>query len=139
MKKHDLWALKYATFKRFNKEKTMNRYEAEALAEKAFPKVTWKACGFNKVTGTKSPFDGDIHYWSERNSKLYDGPTAELLRKQKNKCSHCGWKFQNQTDERTHLHHKDGNHENWKRNNLTVIHESCHDYIHNGKGRKDRM
>jgi 5-methylcytosine-specific restriction endonuclease McrA len=27
----------------------------------------------------------------------------------------------------------DGNHNNWKKNNLLAIHESCHDYIHMGK------
>jgi retron-type reverse transcriptase len=134
MKKHNLWALDHATFKRFNKEKNMNRYKAKALVLKAFPSVSWKAYGFTKVTGTKSPFDGDIDYWCERNSKLYDGTTAEILKKQKSKCGHCGLKFQ--TDEKVHLHHIDGNHNNWKRKNLTVLHESCHDYTHMGKAGK---
>jgi len=31
------------------------------------------------VKGEKSPFDGDIAYWSERNSKLYDGETSKIL------------------------------------------------------------
>jgi 5-methylcytosine-specific restriction endonuclease McrA len=131
MKNHDLWGIHNATFKRFNKEKKMSRYKAESLAEKAFPKVSYKACGFTKVKEDKSPYDGNILYWSERNSKLYDGTTAELLRKQKSKCGYCGLKFQ--SDERVHLHHIDGNHNNWKRKNLTVVHESCHDYIHQGK------
>jgi retron-type reverse transcriptase len=139
LEKFNLWALDNATFKRFNKEKNMNRNEAKALVLKAFPSITWSANRFVKVKGTKSPFDGDIHYWSERNSKLYDGTTAELLRKQRHKCGHCGLKFQTKTDEKVHLHHIDGNHKNWKRKNLKVIHESCHDYIHMGKGRKDPM
>ena len=29
--------------------------------------------------------------------------------------------------------HSDGNHNNWKRNNLVAIHETCHDYIHMSK------
>nr|MDZ8210213.1 HNH endonuclease [Nostoc sp. ChiSLP03a]MDZ8215910.1 HNH endonuclease [Nostoc sp. ChiSLP03a] len=36
-------------------------------------------------------------------------------------------------EERVHLHHIDGNHTNWKKNNLEAIHESCHDYIHMSK------
>ncbi len=36
--------------------------------------------------------------------------------------------------EKVHLHHVDGNHENWKKNNLLAVHESCHDYIHMSKG-----
>ena len=132
MRKHGLWGLSDATFKRFNKEKKMNRYKAKELILKAFPKVSWKVNKFVQVEGIKSPFDGDIHYWSERNSKLYDGLTAKLLKKQGHKCSYCGYKFQ--TDEIVHLHHIDGNHNNWKTKNITVVHESCHDYIHMGKG-----
>ena len=131
MKNHSLWGLDYATFKRFNKEKNMSQYEAEFLADKAFPSVSWNVNRFIKVKGDKSPFDGDIKYWSERNSKLYDGTTDEMLRKQGHKCGHCGHKFL--SEERVHLHHIDGNHNNWKRKNLMVIHEPCHDYIHNGK------
>jgi 5-methylcytosine-specific restriction endonuclease McrA len=37
-------------------------------------------------------------------------------------------------DERVHIHHNDGNHHNWKQQNLVAIHESCHDYIHMAKG-----
>ena len=37
-----------------------------------------------------------------------------------------------------HLHHVDGNHNNWKPKNLLAIHESCHDYIHMSKTRKLR-
>jgi group II intron reverse transcriptase/maturase len=131
MKKHNLWALDHATFKRFNKEKNMTRYRAKELVKKAFPSVSWSANRFAKVQGDKSPFDGDINYWCERNSKLYDGPTAKTLKKQKGKCSHCGLKFLE--EEKVHLHHIDGNHNNWKPKNLTVVHESCHDYIHQGK------
>ena len=132
MKKHDLWGISYATFKRFNKEKKMTRYKAKALVQKAFPSVPYSANKFIKVQGKKSPFDGDINYWCERNSKLYDGLTAKTLKKQKGKCSHCGLKFLE--EEKVHLHHIDGNHNNWKPKNLTVVHESCHDYIHMGKG-----
>jgi 5-methylcytosine-specific restriction endonuclease McrA len=37
-------------------------------------------------------------------------------------------------DEKVHLHHVDGNHNNSKTNNLLAVHESCHDYIHMSKG-----
>ena len=37
-------------------------------------------------------------------------------------------------DEKVHLHHVDGNHNNSKINNLLAVHESCHDYIHMSKG-----
>jgi 5-methylcytosine-specific restriction endonuclease McrA len=83
------------------------------------------------VKGEKSPYDGDIAYWSERNSKLYDGYTSKALKRQNHSCGHCGLKML--SDEKVHLHHVDGNHENWKKNNLLAVHESCHDYIHMSK------
>ncbi len=43
-----------------------------------------------------------------------------------------GWRCK-QNGERVHLHHIDGNHNNWKANNLLAVHKSCHDYIHMSK------
>jgi RNA-directed DNA polymerase len=78
--------------------------------------------------------DGNISAlpdWSERYSKLYDGETSRALKRQNHTCGHCQHKFTG--DERVHLHHSDGNHDNWKTNNIVAVHESCHDYIHMGK------
>jgi 5-methylcytosine-specific restriction endonuclease McrA len=83
------------------------------------------------VKGEKSPYDGDLTYWSERNSKLYDDNTSKALKRQSHKCGHCGLKML--SDEKVHLHHVDANHNNWKPKNLLAIHESCHDYIHMSK------
>ena len=58
------------------------------------------------VKGDKSPFDGDILYWTKRKSKLYDGPTAITLQKQKHKCKFCKMGFVD--DETVELHHIDG-------------------------------
>ena len=118
-------------FRVFNKERKQNRYTSKILLDKAFPNVPYAEAKHINVKGNKSPYDGDLVYWSERNSKLYDGTTAEVLKRQKHTCSECGHKLY--ADEKVNLHHIDGNHHNWKRNNLTVNHESCHDYIHMGK------
>jgi len=123
-----LWFLSYRAFQVFNKETKQNRHTAEELVSKAFPSVPYSENRHVKVQGNKSPYDGDLTYWSERNSKLYDGITSKLLKKQNHTCGHCGHKLT--SEERVHLHHFDGNHNNWKESNLTVVHESCHDYIH---------
>jgi group II intron reverse transcriptase/maturase len=115
----------------FNKETKKNRYTSKILLDKAFPKVSYSENKHINVKGSKSPYDGDISYWSERNSKLYDGYTSRALKKQSHSCKSCGLKFIG--EERIHLHHIDGNHGNWQRNNLEAIHESCHDYIHMSK------
>ena len=67
---------------------------------------------------------------SERNSKLYNGATSKALKKQNHSCGHCGMKFI--SDEPVHLHHIDGDHDNWKPENFLAIHKSCHDYLHMG-------
>ena len=112
----------------FNQETMQNRYTSKKLLDKAFPSVPYSENKFVNVKGNASPFDGDLVYWSERNSKLYDGTTSKVLKRQNHTCGRCGHKLL--SDEKVHLHHIDGNHQNWKPKNLTVIHESCHDYLH---------
>ena len=115
-------------FKVFNKETKKDRHTSKKLLDIAFPSVSYSENKYVNVKGNKSPFDGDMTYWSERNSKLYDGMTSKALKKQNHSCGHCGMKLT--SDERVHLHHIDGNHDNWKTKNLLAIHESCHDYLH---------
>jgi RNA-directed DNA polymerase len=130
-----LWFLNHRTFKVFNQETKQNRHTAEELVKMAFPNVAYSENRHVKVKGNKSPYDGDLVYWSKRNSKLYDGITSKLLKKQNYTCGHCCHKLT--SEEKVHLHHRDGNHGNWKDLNLTVIHESCHDYIHMSNGRSE--
>jgi RNA-directed DNA polymerase len=126
-----LWFLSHRTFTIFNKETKNTRYTSKKLVIEAFPPVPYSIAAHIMVKGNKSPFDNDIVYWSERNSKLYDGATSKVLKRQNHTCGHCGIKLT--SDERVHLHHIDGNHNNWKPNNLQAIHESCHDYLHMGQ------
>ena len=129
--RNSLYFIEKKAFKVFNKEKKQNRYTSKKLLNQAFPSVPYSEHKFVNVKGDKSPFDGDIVYWSERESKLYDGETSKALKRQNHSCASCGLKFD--SEERVHLHHLDGNHSNWKRDNLVAIHESCHDYLHMGK------
>ena len=115
----------------FNRETKQTYSSVERLIEVAFPKVSFSENKHIKVKGDKSPFDGDTIYWSKRNSKLYGGATSQALDRQDHTCGYCGLKLL--SDEKVHLHHVDGNHNNWDKNNLLAIHESCHDYIHMSK------
>ena len=130
-----LWNLNHRTFKVLLKQRTINRHQAEKMVRTAFPSVGYSENKFVNVKGEKSPYDGDINYWSKRNSVLYDGATAKTLRKQRHSCGYCGLKFLDQ--EKVELHHIDGNHNNWDEKNLSAIHRSCHHYVHMGKSRKD--
>ncbi|PHV64062.1 reverse transcriptase domain-containing protein [Cyanobacterium aponinum] len=130
-----LWGLNERTRKVFIKQKSIDKHKAVKLVTSAFPYVNQKENGFNNVKGNKSPYDGDMTYWSKRSSNLYDGATERAMKKQNHKCGYCGLNFYN--DEKVELHHKDCNHENWKVKNLLAVHSSCHHYIHMSKNRKD--
>ncbi|NMF66086.1 RNA-dependent DNA polymerase [Brasilonema octagenarum UFV-E1] len=126
-----LWHTNNAAFKKFNREKGNTKESSTELIKKAFPRTPKSE--YIIVQGNKSPYDGDITYWSERNSKLYQNETSKALKRQNHTCGYCNMKML--SGETVHLHHIDSNHSNWKTNNLTAVHESCHDYIHMSKGK----
>ena len=129
--RNSLHFIEHRAWKVFNKQTSLNRHITTELIKKAFPSVPYSEFRFVMVKGDKSPFDGDITYWSKRNSKLYDGYTAKILKRQNHTCGKCGLNLM--PGEKVHLHHIDNNHNNWKRSNLMAVHQSCHNYIHMGK------
>ena len=129
--RNSLFFIEKRAFEVFNKEEKQNRHTSKILLDKAFPAVPYSESKFVNVRGDKSPCDGDLTYWSARNSKLYDGATSQALKRQNHTCGFCGLKTL--SDEKVHLHHVDGNHSNWRINNLLAVHESCHDYQHMSK------
>ena len=131
MDKHRLYHTTNKAWHVFNKEQNNDRRKVDTLIGKAFPVVPYSENKHINVKGAKSPYDGDMVYWSRRNSNKYDGLLARVMKRQDHICGECGLNFFD--EERVHLHHIDSNHNNWKCNNLVVVHESCHDYIHMGK------
>ena len=75
-----LWFINHRAWKVFNKESKNDRGSTSKLIEKAFPAVSYSENAHINVKGSKSPFDGNVIYWSERNSKLYDGTTSKVLK-----------------------------------------------------------
>lgn len=128
-----LWFINNSAFKVFLNETKMNRYKAEELVKRAFPAVLGTENRFVNVKGDVSPFNDDIVYWSQRESRHYDGATAKALFRQNHTCGCCGLKFAD--GERIHLHHMNGRHNDWKPKNLLAIHQSCHQYIHMSKSK----
>ena len=82
-----------------------------------------------KVKGDKSPFDGDLIYWSSRLGTHPEMPSrkAKLLKQQKGKCPQCGLRFQEW--DVMEVDHKIpralGGKDEWK--NLQLLHRHCHD------------
>ena len=131
--KNSLYSIQRRAKKVFNKEKKQNRYTIKKLIDKSFPSVPYSENRFINVRGDKSPYDGDLAYWSKRKSKLYNGHISSALQRQNHSCAACGLKFT--SEEKIHLHHVDGNHDNWQRENLVAIHQSCHQYQHMSKSK----
>jgi len=123
-----LWNLNKWTWKQLHKNKNAAVYQTNSLIQKAFPTVDYSLFSFVSVKGNKSPYDGDMMYWSARNSKLYDNQTAKALKKQGNKCGKCGMYLTG--EQPVELHHINGNHSDNKPKNLIAIHRSCHIEIH---------
>ncbi|NEQ85789.1 MAG: group II intron reverse transcriptase/maturase [Moorea sp. SIO2I5] len=88
-----------------------------------------------KIQDTRSPYDGDLIYWSTRMREHPEMPaqSGRLLRKQKGKCAHCGLTFR--PGDSMEMHHilpraLGGNN---KDENLELLHLTCHDAKHGKK------
>jgi RNA-directed DNA polymerase len=82
-----------------------------------------------KVKGNKSPFDGDMMYWTSRLGKHPEVSTrmATLLKKQKGKCNYCGLYFKDgDLVEIDHVIPKILGGKN-DISNLQALHRHCHD------------
>jgi len=123
---HDLWAQNYWTWKYIRKQGKYDRQGTDKLIKKSFPSVPWKVNAHINVTGDKSPFDGDLSYWAKRENKNYSGIHASLLKQQNHQCKACGLTFF--SGDKVELHHADGNHGNWNKSNLQMLHRHCHQH-----------
>lgn len=122
-----LWAQALWTWKFIRKQGRYDRQGTTGVMDKAFPSVSWKVNDHINVIGDKSVFDGNLPYWAKRGNKNYSGIHASLLKNQNYKCQACGLTFL--SDDKVELHHRDGNHANWKKSNLEMLHRHCHQHM----------
>ncbi len=91
--------------------------------------VSCSSTDYVKVKGDKSPYDGDLVYWSSRLGTHPEMPNrkAKLLKQQKGKCPWCGLNFQDwDVLETDHIIPKAlGGRDEYK--NLQLLHRHCHD------------
>lgn len=82
-----------------------------------------------KVKGAKSPFDGDLIYWSTRLGEHpeMDATVAKLLKHQEGKCAYCRLNFMDgDLMEKDHTVEKRFGGKN-SFDNLQILHRHCHD------------
>ncbi len=103
--------------------------------------VERKIVRHTKVTGTRSPYDGDWVYWSTRMGRYcgIDSFTATLMKRQKGKCNHCGLNFKDgDLIEDDHIIPKSRGGSD-KLDNRQLIHRHCHDVKTALDGRNNRI
>jgi RNA-directed DNA polymerase len=82
---------------------------------------------YAKVSGNRSPYDGDWVYWSRRwgHYPMVTTRVATLLTQQSGRCAYCGWYFQH--DDQREVDHINGDRRNSRYTNLQALHGYCHD------------
>ncbi|AOW98786.1 group II intron reverse transcriptase/maturase [Moorena producens PAL-8-15-08-1] len=94
-----------------------------------------------KVQETRSPYDGDLIYWSTRMRKHPEMTTQKgrLLERQEGKCAHCGLTFRDgDLLEKHHIIPRAlGGNDHDK--NLELLHLHCHDAKHGTKVNSSKL
>jgi RNA-directed DNA polymerase len=96
--------------------------------EVVIPPLNYNSTKYVKVKSDKSPFDGDTAYWINRMNRKYGGMRRELIKSQDTICPMCDLRLR-VTDE-IHVHHVNHDHSDNRRQNLQVVHRSCHQIHH---------
>jgi RNA-directed DNA polymerase len=92
------------------------------------PTLNYNSTGHIKIRGDKSPFDEDTVYWINRMNKRYDGIRRNLIKSQDTKCPMC--KLRLRVTDEIHVHHVNEDHSDNRRQNLQVVHRTCHQVHH---------
>ena len=103
--------------------------KANLLRLLSHSEVNCSSTDYVKVKGDKSPYDGDLVYWSSRlgTHPEMSNRKAKLLKQQKGKCPWCGLSFQDwDVIEEDHIIPRAiGGKDEYK--NLQLLHRHCHD------------
>ena len=124
MSQVNTWIMSQWVYKYLTKKTSMNKDQKLKYVTDIFNGHPYKVNGFINVAENKSPFDGDWVYWSKRQDFRYDTLHAKIAFRQNYRCKRCNLHFQSK--DHIELHHVDGNPNNHKYNNLTVLHRFCH-------------
>lgn len=116
-------------------------FYAEDVAKKKklfldkYSRTEWSLQAYNRIKSQRSPYDGDIGYWSQHSGYRTMGPSSPkreyLLRQQKGVCPFCKKGFSPDDLLHMEIHHikprSRGGSERWS--NSQLLHKECHSQI----------
>ena len=126
MSQVNLWSIRYWVYRYLKKNSKLPQEEIITHMGSIFNGHVYKVNRYSAVSGKLSVYDGNLVFWSKRNSKLYTGPLATALRKQDYRCNDCGLRFS--IESQIELHHKNGINSDFKVSNVEALDRSCHQY-----------
>ena len=126
MSQINLWSIRYWMFKFVRKSTNMPTEEIISHLDSIFNGHSYRVNRHSAVRGEKSVYDGDLVYWSKKNSKRYNGPLATVMRNQGYRCNACGIRFSG--EDWIELHHENGINNDFRLSNVKALHRTCHQY-----------
>jgi len=104
-----------------------------------YSRTEWSLQAYNRIKSERSPYDGDIRYWSQHSGYRTMGTSSPkreyLLRRQKGVCPLCKKGFFPEDLLYMEIDHikprREGGSENWS--NSRLLHKECHSLIKRGK------
>jgi len=122
----NLWSIRKWTYKYLQKTTKISTAEITSHIDSIYNGHEYRVNRFPAINGSMSVYDGNMSYWSRRNSRFYTGPLSTALRKQDYRCNSCGLRFM--AEDWIELHHKNGINNDFKTSNVEALHRSCHQY-----------
>lgn len=122
----NLWSIRYWVYKYLKKSTKMDSNERIKHSVSIFNGHSYRVNRHSATRGDKSVYDGDLIYWSRKNSKYYTGPLAKALKSQGYRCNACNLRFAG--EDWIELHHKNGDNSDFKLSNVEALHRSCHQH-----------
>lgn len=126
MNQINLWSIRNWVFKYLTKSTKMEYSERIKYLDNIFNGHSYKVNRHSAARGDKSIYDGDLIYWSKKNSKDYSGPLSTALKSQGYRCNACKLRFQG--SDWIELHHINGINDDFKRSNVEALHRACHQH-----------
>jgi group II intron reverse transcriptase/maturase len=122
----NLWSIQTWVYKHIRKTTTMRSMEIIKHLDSIFNGHSYRVNRQPAIRGNRSIYDGDLVFWSKKNSTRYTGPLSTALKNQGHRCNSCNLRFSG--NDWIELHHKNGIKNDNRRSNVEALHRTCHQY-----------